>query len=413
MRAESSQPQDEHRARRSESTVDEPVREERLSRCVHLLETRLGTPFFPGNRIDVLKNGRQIFPAMLEAMEQAQRSIDLLTFVYWKGDIARRFASLLSRKAQDGVRCRVLLDGYGAFPMDHDLAQQMDNSGVKLTWFRPMRGWWKFWRINHRTHRKVLICDDRIGFTGGVGIAEEWEGDARTEGQWRDTHFRIQGPAVAGLHGGFLGNWAEAVEDEMYDPGSVDPPVLDRAGAAPIQVIRATAGYGWSDIATLQRTLIEMAQERLRIQTAYFVPDRTTLRLLRETVQRGVAVEVLVPGPHHDERVSDLAGDAIYEPLLADGIRIFEFQPSMMHAKVMTVDGRLACIGSANFNQRSMKKDDELSLVVADTALTATLDEHFDEDLTRCRERTLEDHRRRGLQQRIAEWFGRRARNHV
>src|SRR5690606_9284472 len=256
--------------------------------------------------------------------------------------------------------------------------EAMRSAGVEVEWFRPLR-FWHLTRTANRTHRKVLLCDGRIGFTGGVGIGEEWEGDARGPSEWRDTHFRIEGPAVRGLRAAFIENWLEAT-------GSFEPPIRvwshDASGGnAAIQVVRSTASFGWSDIATLLRTILAAARARLRIQTAYFVPDATTRKLLCEAVARGVEVDVIVPGPHMDVRLSQLAGEAVYRPLLEGGVRIWTYQKTMMHAKILLVDGELACTGTANFNQRSMGKDDEITVSILDRETHDTLDRHFEEDL--------------------------------
>jgi cardiolipin synthase A/B len=342
-----------------------------------VLEGLLGIPATAGNRIDVLRNGDEIFPAMLQAIEEAERSIDFLTFIYWTGQIAEDFADALAKRAAAGVRVRVLLDGVGARLMDKGLADRMTEAGAEVQWFRPPVQW-RVWQVEHRTHRKVLVCDERVGFTGGVGIAEEWCGDARHPGEWRDTHFRVRGPAVDGLRGAFIGNWLETGqalfdEDEFAD---VEP-----AGEACVQVVRGGAGVGWSDIAILLRALVQLAEHRVRITTAYFTPDKTFIRLLCEAVERGVQVQVLTPGPHADKRIVQLASEADYEALLDAGVELWNYQPTMLHAKVVTVDDAVACVGSSNINSRSMARDDEVSMVLFDPELTAVLDGHADEDL--------------------------------
>jgi cardiolipin synthase len=343
------------------------------------LEGLIGIPATDGNRVDVLRNGDEIFPAMLEAIEDATTSIDFLTFIYWTGQIAEDFAGALARRAAAGVRVRVLLDGVGARLMDRTLVDRMRDAGAEVEWFRPPVQW-RVWEVEHRTHRKVLVCDEEVGFTGGVGIAEEWCGDARHPGEWRDTHFRVRGPAVDGLRGAFITNWLETGralfdEDEFAD---VEP-----AGDVCAQVVRGGAGVGWSDIAILLRALVQLATERLRITTAYFTPDKTFLRLLCEAAERGVHVQVLTPGPHADKRIVQLASEADYEALLDAGVEVWNYQPSMLHAKVITVDRAVACVGSSNVNSRSMARDDEVSMTLFDPGLTALLDEHFDADLER------------------------------
>src|SRR5690242_7234782 len=250
---------------------EDVVTVDRGARLRRTLEGVIGVPATEGNHIDVLRNGAQIFPAMLEAIDQARFTIDFLTFVYWSGEIGREFASHLAARASAGVRVRVLLDAYGAQSIDVDCVRLLEDSGVHLHWFRPLRRLHPA-ELNHRTHRKVMVVDEAVAFTGGVGIADEWQGDARNEREWRDTHFRLQGPAVDGLRAAFLDNWAET-DPELFTPDIDRFPQQPQPGAAIAQCVRGAAETGWSDIATLFRALLQLAEKRVRITTAYFVPD--------------------------------------------------------------------------------------------------------------------------------------------
>lgn len=362
-----------------------------------VLEATLGVPFTGGNRIRTLRNGVEIFPPMLEAICGARSSIEFLTFVYWKGDIAVRFADALAERARSGVRVRVILDAVGAAIMSRDLVNRMRAAGVDIVWFRPPLRW-KLWQADNRTHRKVLICDGRIGFTGGVGIAEEWEGDARNPREWRDTHFQIEGPAVHGLRAAFIDNWVEA--DRPIHEDMAHAPPLEPAGSSVVQVMKTAAAVHWSPIATLMRMLLVLARRKVRLTTAYFVPDAVLLRMLRETAQRRVDVQILIPGPHHDHRVAQLAQESEYAPLMEAGVRMWAFQPTMLHAKIVTIDDAVACVGTANFNQRSMSKDDEVALMILDDEVLHVLDRHFEEDRKRALEMHPRQFRRRGPIQR-------------
>ncbi len=344
------------------------------------LEGVLGIPATEGNRIEVMRNGDQIFPSMLDAIKAASNTIDFLTFVYWEGSIGDEFARAMSARARDGVRVRVLLDGFGAHTMNTALLEEMDAAGVHVRWFRPMRKL-RPGQINRRTHRKVLITDEAVGFTGGVGIADEWKGDARDEAEWRDTHFRVTGPAVDGLRSAFLDNWAET-DPVLFDETDRFPD-QPAPGTAIVQCVRGAAETGWSDIATLFRTLLQSSRRCVRITTAYFVPDAELADQMCDAADRGVQIQILMPGPHADKRFVQIAGESMYEQFLEHGIELWSFQPSMLHAKVMTVDGLVANIGSANLNGRSANYDEEINLVVIDPALVAELDEHFDADLER------------------------------
>ena len=375
-----------------DSTTDEDVTErdapvsERAERLRRRLEALLGIPATEGNELTLLRNGDRIFPAMLSAIREAQETIDFLTFVYWKGDIAHEFAHALAERAEAGVRVRVLIDAIGGRLIDRELIDRMTVSGVHVQWFRrpfsvaqltsPLKQ-------NHRTHRKVLICDERTGFTGGVGIAEEWCGDARDETEWRDTHFRVVGPAVDGLSASFAQNWAETGHPLIDEHRRFPEHGLSDGGVI-VQVARGSASVGWNDMATVFRVMLESAQEHLRMMTAYFVPDDSFQQLMLDAVARGVQLDVMLPGPHADKRVCQLASESIYSTLVEGGVRIWAFQPSMLHAKVLTMDGIASVVGSANMNRRSMHHDEEVVMSVLDPAITRRLEDDFDTELPRC-----------------------------
>jgi cardiolipin synthase len=365
------------------------------------LEGLLGVPATEGNRVDVLRNGDRIFPAMFDAVAAATSTIDFLTFVYWQGSIGDELASLLAERAAAGVRVRVILDAIGAFSMDRALVERMVTAGAQVEWFRPVNKV-RFWEANHRSHRKVLICDEEVAFTGGIGIADEWRGDAGGPGEWRDTHFRVRGPAVDGLRAAFVQNWAETGRP-LFEDGIDRFPAQAVAGPSTVQVVRGAAQTGWSDVATLVRSLLALARERVRITTAYFVPDDATCRVLAETARRGVEVDVLLPGPHVDKRFVQLASEAQYAGLLEAGVRLWSYQLSMLHAKVMTVDGRVASVGSANLTSRSLLLDDEVNVVVFDPEVVATLDADFARDLDHAEAVDAAGWPDRGLAQRAKE----------
>ncbi len=365
------------------------------------LEGLLGVPATEGNRIDVLRNGDRIFPALFEAIESATSTIDFLTFVYWRGSVGEEMAALLAAKAGAGVRVRVILDAIGAISMDRALLDGMAAAGAQVEWFRPLSKL-RFWEANHRAHRKVLICDEEVGFAGGIGIADEWRGDARGPGEWRDTHFRIHGPAVDGLRAAFVQNWAEAGRP-LFDPGVDRFPEQPAAGPSVAQVVRGAAQTGWSDMATLVRSLLALARERVRITTAYFVPDEVTCAMLAETARRGVEVDVVLPGPYVDKRFVQLASESQYETLLDAGVCLWSYQVSMLHAKVVTVDGTLAAVGSANFTSRSLMLDDEVSVVVFDPEVVRILDDDFEADVAASKRVDPQEWPGRGLTQRALE----------
>ncbi|MEU1351170.1 phosphatidylserine/phosphatidylglycerophosphate/cardiolipin synthase family protein [Streptomyces sp. NPDC005775] len=384
----------------SPSSVESALFEERTLRLRRRLERLIGIAATEGNQLVPLRNGDAIFAAMLDAIRRAEHTVDMMTFVYWRGDIAQDFADALAERARSGVRVRLLLDGFGSRLIEKEQLAAMDEAGVQVAWFRkpvhlsPLKQ-------NHRCHRKVLVVDEETAFTGGVGIAEEWCGDARNEKEWRDTHVQVRGPAVDGLAAAFAQNWAEC-HDELFD--ARDRFIMAKpCGDAIVQVVRGSASFGWQDMQTLLRVVLESAEERVRLTTAYFAPDAFFVELLCAAARRGVAVEIMLPGPHTDKRVCQLAGQRHYEDLTACGVQIFQYQPTMMHTKVITVDRVAALIGSTNFNRRSLDHDEEVMLAVMDPEFTAVLDGHFDQDM---RSSELIDGRRwkrRSVVQRIRE----------
>jgi cardiolipin synthase len=366
-----------------------------------VFEVVLGVPATEGNQVRVLRNGDRIFPAMLDAIASAQRTIDFLTFVYWTGEIAEQFAHALADRARAGVRVRVLLDALGARRMDDGLVAVMRDAGCLVDRFRPV-GKAQLGEVAHRTHRKVLVCDGTVGFTGGVGIAEEWTGDARDDGEWRDTHFEVRGPAVDGLRSAFLGNWAETGHD-LLDAGvdSLEPQAA--AGGSVVQVVADGDKTGHSATALAFRIMLAGAEEHIRICTAYFTPDDDMLGRILAASERGVQVDVLVPGEHADKSLVRWAGEELYRELLDAGVSLSVFEPSMLHAKVMTADAKVAVVGSSNVNTRSVSEDDEVLLVLFDPDVVAELDEDFERDLERATTLDPEDWARRGLLRRVGE----------
>jgi cardiolipin synthase len=374
--------------------------DDRQQRIRRTLECLTGVAFTEGNQLTVLRNGDRIFPAMLAAIDRARHSVDLMTYVYWKGEIATRFADALSAAARRGVRVRLLIDAVGGLQIEKGLVDRMDAAGVHVEWFR------KPWlnsplKQNHRCHRKVLVVDEEVAFTGGVGIAEEWCGDARHAGEWRDTHVEVRGPAVDGLRAAFAQNWAESGR-ELYDDNDSFPQ-QPQSGETVAQVVRGSASLGWDDLQSTFRVLLDSATERLELATAYFAPDDFFLERLCSAAERGVRVDVLLPGPHADKRVCQLASEATYDRLTSCGVRVWTFQPAMMHAKIMVVDGIAAVVGSSNFNRRSLDHDEEVVLVALDEAVAAQLGADFEADLERSEEIDLTRWRNRSRRQRILE----------
>lgn len=339
-----------------------------------------------GNALEVLVNGDRIFEAMLGAIDEAEHSIHLLTYVYWRGEIAERFAGALARAARREVRVLLLLDAIGSSSMEQRLADDMRHAGVEIAYFHPVR-WYNMARINLRTHRKVLVVDSRVGFTGGVGIAQEWAGDARNAQEWRDNHFRLTGPAVRYLEGAFAENWLNATGKLLVnycERCASDTRDADESGAGSRVVTIASASRGkLSSIAFAYWLSIAMAQRQLDIATPYFVPNRRILAALKAAAGRGVRVRLLLPGEHNDSKLVKWASLAYYPELLEAGVEVYEFQPAMMHTKTIVTDGRWCTIGSANFDNRSFELNDEILLMVDSHQLASDITVQFDRDIDR------------------------------
>jgi len=360
----------------------------------------LGPPIVSGNRVTALCNGDEIFPAMLEAIRSATQTICFETFIYWSGSIGREFAEALAERARTGVKIHVMLDWVGSNQIDESLVEQMTDAGAEVRRYHPLR-WYNVGRLNNRTHRKLLIVDGRIGFTGGVGIADNWLGHAQDPDHWRDSHYRIDGPAVAHMQAAFMDNWMETCGEVLH--GEEYFPPLEPVGAQPAQVFRSSADDGSESVRLMYLISIASAKRSVRLANAYFVPDSLAIRTLVEAQRRGATVEILVPGPHIDQKMVRRASRALWGPLLEAGVAIYEYQPTMYHVKVAVVDEIWTSVGSTNFDNRSFRLNDEANLNVFDTGFAEGQARVFEEDKQRARRITLEEWRRRPWQERAIE----------
>lgn len=360
----------------------------------------LGPAILPGNRIDVLNNGREIFPAMLEAIRSAQHTITFETYIYWSGEIGREFSDALSERARARVDVRVTIDWGGSLKMDHALVDTMTEAGVDVHRYRPL-AWYNLHRINNRTHRKLLVIDGRIGFTGGVGVADQWMGDAQDPDHWRDTHHRIEGPVVAQVQTAFNDNWIKTTGRVVN--GARYYPALEAVGDSDAQLFVASPAGGSESMHLMYLIAIAAACSTIDLAAAYFVPDALITRALLEARSRGVSIRVLLPGKHIDAVSVRLASKASWEPLLQAGIEIHEYQPTMLHTKLLIIDGLLVSVGSTNFDIRSFRLNDEASLNVYDRTLAARMTEVFERDLQRAEQYSLERWRARPLRQKLGE----------
>jgi cardiolipin synthase len=342
-----------------------------------------GAALSPGNKVEILRNGVQIFPSMLAAIRAAKKTINLEFYIYWDGEIGRTFAEALAERARAGVAVKVILDAVGSSNMSARLIEFLRRNGIDLEWYHPLR-WYTLSRFNHRTHRKVLVVDGTVGFSGGVGIADEWLGDADAKNHWRDTVARVEGPVVTQMQFAFMDNWVKSRGELLT--GLDYFPAVEPRGNHLTQVIKSSPSEGSSTVKLLYVVSIVSAQKSIWISNAYFVPDRDTIRALEGAVRRGVDVRVIVPGEETDVPIVRQASRLHYELLLRRGIRIFEYQPTMMHAKTMVVDGVWTTIGSSNFDDRSFRLNDEVNVNVYDAAIAAQMETMFQEDLARSRE---------------------------
>ena len=293
--------------------------------------------------------------------------MNLVTFVYWKGPIAPQIAAAIGEKAREGVQCNVLLDAIGAAPIDLSLIEQMEQAGVKVAWFRPPR-WHNLRKLNNRTHRKILVIDGKVGFTGGVGIAEEWMGNAQDPLHWRDTHVRVEGPAVRGLQGAFCENWLEATGEVLAGEAYL-PPLVELPEGVCAQVTRSSAGKGDTNVETLFFLAIAAARKRLWLTTAYFVPRPALVEVLTNGRQTWGGRAGISTRPHMNHKIARVAGRSNYSKLMKNGVRVYEYQPTMLHAKTLVVDGTWATIGSTNFDNRSFALNDEVNISIYDLPL--------------------------------------------
>lgn len=346
----------------------------------------LGPPIVEGNKVEELLNGDRIFPAMLEAIRGAQKTITFETYIYWSETIGNEFAQALSERARAGVKVHVMLDFIGSIKMDPRQIDAMKAAGVQVQrYHKPV--WWKLARLNNRTHRKILVVDGKVGFTGGVGIADKWRGNAQDEHHWRDTHFRVEGPVVGQMQAVFTDNWTKAT-GVVLDGEDYFPP-LKKAGDSPAQMFSSSPTGGSESMHLMYLMAITAARHSIELSASYFVPDELAVRALVDAARRGVQVRIITPGKHIDTDVVRAASREHWGELLRAGVRIAEYQPTMYHVKALVVDRQLVSVGSTNFDNRSFSINDEANLNVLDPAFAARQAAIFEADWKRARQVTL------------------------
>ena len=367
------------------------------------LGSLLGPGIVGGNAVTELLNGDQIFPPMLAAIQGAKKSITFETYIYWSGDIGKQFADALSERARAGVRVHVLLDWVGSAKMDESYLTEMKEAGVQIEKFHKPH-WYNLARLNNRTHRKLLVVDGQVGFTGGVGIAPQWMGNAQDPDHWRDSHYLVRGPVVAQMQATFLDNWLKVTGkvlhgDLYFPPLAQDPP----AGSQKAQMFSSSPSSCSESMQLMYHLAITAAERSIDLSVAYFVPDELTQKHLMDALARGVRVRFITPGEHTDTDTVKAASRATWGPLLQAGALIYEYQPTMYHCKVMIVDQLLVSVGSTNFDNRSFRLNDEANLNVYDAAFARRQTEVFEDDLKRSRRVTYEEWLNRPLREKAHE----------
>ncbi len=360
----------------------------------------LGPSVLAGNRIVDYQNGDEIFPAMLAAIQDAKRTITFETYIYWSGDIGKKFSIALSERARAGVEVRMVIDWAGSIKMDDDLLEEMKTAGVLIEKYRPLR-WYNISRINNRTHRKLLVVDGKIGFTGGVGIADQWTGHAQDPDHWREAHFRVEGPVVAQMQAAFNDNWIKTTGELLNGP-TYYPPLVP-VGDMDAHLFIASPAGGSGSMHLMYLMSIAAAKQSIDLAASYFVPDELIIQALIAARQRGVRIRILVPGEHIDSQTVRLASKASWGELLHSGVQVHEYRPTMLHVKLLVVDRELVSVGSTNFDIRSFQLNDEASLNIYNPAFAVRMTAVFEADLLKAKPYTHAMWKQRPLSEKFAE----------
>jgi cardiolipin synthase A/B len=339
-------------------------------------------PFLAGNAARVFNDGDEFYPAMIEAIDRAERSITMEQYIFWDGKVGRRFAEAFAGRARAGVRVKLLVDAIGSATLGQENIRILEAAGVQLAWYHPIR-WYTLTRANQRTHRKSIILDGRVAFTGGAGLADHWLGRARNAGEWRDMMIRVDGPAAAVQQAGFAQNWLVTTGEILT--GTDYFPVTAAAGEVAVQTILSSPTEGAGAAATMYVLAIEAARQSIAIANPYFIPSGAFVDLLARARRRGARIRLLVAGKHNDTWWARQNSVRLYGQLMEAGVEIYEFEPSMLHHKFMVVDGKWATIGTANFDNRSFALNNETNLCINDAELVSRMGMIFDRDVKRAR----------------------------
>jgi cardiolipin synthase len=362
----------------------------------------LGPPVISGNRFEMLLNGDGIFPSMLDGIHAARKTITFETFIYWSGEIGEQIAHALADKAREGVAVHVLLDWVGSSKMDKRYLELLRVAGAQVIQYHKPH-WTGLGRMNDRTHRKLLIIDGCVGFTGGVGIAQEWTGHAQDEKHWRDTHFRVAGPVVGHMQAVFMDNWVKATGNVLHGPDYF--PHVESAGNGLAHMFSSSPSGGSDDMQLMYLMAITAATRSIHLASAYFVPDKLTINAIAEAAKRGVKVRIITPGKRIDTHTVREASRACWKDLLKAGVEMYEYQPTMFHCKLLIVDEYLVSVGSTNFDSRSFKLNDEANLNIYDRDFARQQTATFADDIAKSQRVTLEAWLHRPLTEKLIEKF--------
>ena len=358
---------------RTEYSVHEAAFQETISHHLH-------APLVGGNEITELINGVEFYPALLQAIRNASTTIMFDTFIWPSGNISDLFFDALSERARAGVKVHCIVDGIGAFKFDRSDRKKLRKAGVELKIFNPVRPW-NFWEWNHRTHRKTLVVDGKIGFIGGICIADEWMGDGDRPELWRDTEYRVEGPVVGQLQGIFMDNWTRCTSRVLH--GTNYFPVLESRGSSTAQAFKSGPQDGAEQARLNYLYAIAAARKSIRIAHSYFVPDNLAIDMLVEAANRGVKIEIITPGII-DWNIVRRAARSRWDRLLEAGVQFYEFQPAKYHCKVMIVDDAWVTCGSINFDDRSFRMNAEGNINIYDSEFAARQIKIFEEDKAQC-----------------------------
>ena len=364
------------------------------------LQAYAGAPIVGGNDVKILLNGEQIYPALVAAIRGARASITYAQYFFDEGPVADDLVVALAERCRAGVRTHVLLDGVGSLNTPTRYTDALREAGCEVRTFRAVRPW-SLRRANNRNHRRILVVDGRVGFTGGSGVSRKWMGDGRTADHWRDTDIRVEGPAVEWMQAAFIENWVEAA-GEALGGDAYFPRAQGRRGEVSAQVVRSSPEGGSYAMYSTLLIALNAARRSIRITNPYFLLDEAMTAALLERVRRGVTVEVLVPGVI-DHNFVRQASRATWGRLLEAGVKIYEYRPALLHAKTMVIDGRWATVGSANLDPRSFSLSQELNVIVYDRGIARRMEEVFAADLAHATPVDHEAWRRRGVGTRLVE----------